>query len=131
MERSARSNRPRGGGISDVVFQILLSLTDEERHGYGIIKEVASRSGGQIIIRPGSLYRAVSRLLADGLIEESETRPDPEEDDERRRYYRLTAEGRSVARREARRLEGIVRSAYAKALIDPDHGLVGREGTNE
>lgn len=131
MAGSEGSTRPRGGPISDIVFQILLSLTDEERHGYGIIKEVAGRTGGQIVIRPGSLYRAVSRLLVDGLIEESVARPDPEEDDERRRYYRLTAEGLRVARREARRLEGVVQSAYAKALINPHSGVVGGEGTNE
>ena len=106
--------------LSGVTFQILLSLTDKERHGYGIMKEVSARTDGHIVIRPGTLYRAVSRLLADHLIEESEVRPDPEEDDDRRRYYRLTALGRRAAQLEAKRLEGIVRSAYAKALIDPE-----------
>ena len=109
---------PRSG----VVFQILLSLTDQERHGYGIMKEVFSRTDGHLVIRPGTLYRAISRLLANGLIVESEVRPDPEEDDDRRRYYRLAPLGRRAAQTEARRLEGIVRSAYAKALIDPEVG---------
>ena len=113
------------GPLSDVVLQILLSLTDQDRHGYGIIKEVEARTGGRVVIRPGSLYRAVSRLLQDGWIAESDVRPDPEEDDERRRYYGLTALGRAAAQAEARRLEGIVRSAYAKALIDPQTGLEG------
>ncbi len=106
--------------LSGVTFQILLSLTDQERHGYGIMKEVSTRTDGHIVIRPGTLYRAVSRLLEDRLIEESEVRPDPEEDDDRRRYYRLTPLGRRAAQLEAKRMECMVRSAYAKALIDPE-----------
>ena len=104
--------------LTPVVFQILLALTDQERHGYGIMKEVSDRTDGSVTIRPGTLYRAVSRLLTDRLIEESETRPDPEEDDERRRYYRLMALGRQVAEAEARRMEVILRSAYSKSLLD-------------
>ena len=105
--------------LSGVVFQILLSLSDQERHGYGIMKEVSSRTDGHFVIRPGTLYRAVSRLLTDRLVEESDVRPAPDEDDDRRRYYRLTPLGRRAAQVEARRLEGIVQSAYAKSLIDP------------
>ena len=104
--------------LTPVVFQILLALTDQERHGYGIMKEVSDRTDGSVTIRPGTLYRAVSRLLTDRLIEESETRPDPEEDDERRRYYRLMAFGRQVAEAEARRMEVILHSAYSKSLLD-------------
>ena len=104
--------------LTPVVFQILLALTDQERHGYGIMKEVSERTGGAVTLRPGTLYRAVSRLLLDRLIEESDWRPDPEEDDERRRYYRLVSLGRQVAEAEARRMEVILHSAYSKALID-------------
>ena len=104
--------------LTPVVFQILLALTDQERHGYGIMKEVSDRTAGAVIIRPGTLYRAVSRLLKDRLIEESDQRPDPDEDDERRRYYRLASLGRRVAEAEARRMEIMLDSAYAKALID-------------
>ena len=119
IERDSSGGQP-ASPLSGVVFQILLSLTDQERHGYGIMKEVSSRTGGHVVIRPGTLYRAVSRLLADRLVEESDVRPDPEEDDDRRRYYRLTPAGRRAAQIEARRLEGIVQSAYAKALIAPE-----------
>ncbi len=104
--------------LTPVVFQILLALTDQERHGYGIMKEVSDRTDGSVTIRPGTLYRAVSRLLTDQLIEESENRPDPAEDDERRRYYRLMAFGRQVAEAEARRMEVMLHSAYSKALLD-------------
>ena len=119
IDRNDAGTQP-SSPLSGVVFQILLSLTDHDRHGYGIMKEVSIRTTGDVILRPGTLYRAVSRLLADGLIEESEVRPDPEEDDDRRRYYRMTSLGRRAAQFEARRLEGIVRSAYGKALIEPE-----------
>jgi DNA-binding PadR family transcriptional regulator len=103
--------------LTPAVFQILLALADNERHGYGIMQEVALRTGGATRLGPGTLYRSIKRLLADGLIGESDERPDPALDDERRRYYRLTPFGRSVARAEARRLDAVVRAARRKRLI--------------
>jgi len=101
--------------LTPVVFEILLSLAGEERHGYSIIREVGSRTGSPL--RPGTLYRALGRLLDDGLVEELDERPDPGLDDERRRYYRMTALGRDVARAEARRLHDQVAHARARSLL--------------
>ena len=98
-------------------FQILLALTDEERHGYGIKREVADRTGGDVQLGPGTLYGSIKRMVASGLIEESDERPDPEMDDERRRYYRITPLGKQVAVAEARRMERLVGIARAKRLI--------------
>jgi len=98
-------------------FQILLALTDEERHGYGIKREVADRTGGDVQLGPGTLYGSIKRMVASGLIEESDERPDPEMDDERRRYYRITSLGKRVAIAEARRMERLVGIARAKRLI--------------
>ena len=103
--------------LSPAVFDILLALCDEERHGYGIMQEVERRSGGQTQLRPGTLYRAVARLVDEGLIEESDERPAPDLDDERRRYYRLTELGRKVVVVEARRLAGLLRAARAKKVL--------------
>ena len=98
-------------------FQILLALTDEERHGYGIKREVADRTGGDVQLGPGTLYGSIKRMVASGLIQESDERPDPEMDDERRRYYRITPLGKQVAVAEARRMERLVGIARAKRLI--------------
>ena len=103
--------------LTPAVFDILLALWDGEWHGYGIMQEVRKESDGQVVLLPGTLYRALSRLLEAGLVEESEERPDPELDDERRRYYRLTALGRRVLKAEAARLEQQVNAARAKRLI--------------
>ncbi len=103
--------------LTPAVFQILLVLTDGERHGYAIMKEVEANTRGQMRLGPGTLYRSIKRMLGDGLIEECDERPDPELDDERRRYYRLTALGRRVAAAEAERLAGLVRLAQAKRLL--------------
>ena len=101
--------------LTHLSFQILLVLADEDRHGYGIIKEVARRTDGAIRPATGTLYAAVQRLMDDGVIEESPWRPDaPEEDDERRRYYRLTDFGRAVARAETARLAGVLAVAQDK-----------------
>jgi DNA-binding MarR family transcriptional regulator len=75
-------------------FQILLALADEERHGYAIMREVATRTDGDVQLGPGTLYGAIKRMVSSRLIEESDERPDPDLDDERRRYYRITALGR-------------------------------------
>ena len=100
-------------------FQILLALVDEERHGYAIMKEVADRSDGAVRLGPGTLYGTLKRLLEAGLVEEGGERADPELEDERRRYYRITKLGTAVARAEAQRLESLVRSARRKKLIGP------------
>jgi DNA-binding PadR family transcriptional regulator len=98
-------------------FQILLALADDERHGYAIKREVADRTGGDVQLGPGTLYGSIKRMVASGLIEESDERPDPQLDDERRRYYRITSLGRQVAVAEARRMERLVRIARTKRLL--------------
>lgn len=103
--------------LSPAVFEILLALSDDERHGYAIMQEVEKRSGGDTRLRPGTLYRAIARLVDDELIEESGERPSRDQDDERRRYYRLTDLGRKVAEAEARRLSGLIRDARAKKVL--------------
>ena len=97
--------------LSPVVFEILLALALEDRHGYTILQEVERRTEGGIVLHPGTLYRALSRLLDSGLVDEIEERPDPALDDERRRYYRLTTFGRKVVAAEVARLDDMVRAA--------------------
>src|SRR5437899_1716163 len=96
--------------LTAVVFEILLALADGERHGYDVMQDVEQRTGGRIVLHAGTLYRALSRLLEQGLIEELDERPD-RDGDERRRYYRLTTLGRAVARAEAARLASQVSAA--------------------
>lgn len=103
--------------LSSAAFQILLALTEGERHGYGIMQETALSSDGKVNLGPGTLYRSIRNLLIDGLIEESDERPAPELDDERRHYYRLTPFGLHVARAEAERLAALVRLAQSKQLL--------------
>jgi len=103
--------------LTPAVFHILLALADGERHGYGVIKEVDARTEGKVRMGPGTLYGSIKRMLEEGMIEESGERPDPELDDERRRYYRLTKFGRRVAVAEAERLSRLVASARAKRLL--------------
>lgn len=110
--------------LTPAVFHILLALADGERHGYGIMQEIAARTNGTMRMGPGTLYGSIKRMLADGLIEASEERPDPEADDERRRYYRLTNFGQRVAQAEAQRLEQIVRLAHTKKIL-PDAEALG------
>ena len=98
--------------LTPVAFEILLSLGEEDRHGYHIMQAVERRTDGRITLHAGTLYRALARLVDVGLIEELDERPDPATDD-RRRYYRLTDFGRQVARAEAARLESQVRAARA------------------
>ena len=103
--------------LTPAVFQILLALADGEKHGYGILLELSSLSGAVIKLGPGTVYGTIYRMVADGLIEESDSRPSPEQDDQRRRYYRLTGLGRRIARAESARLEELVRTARTKRLI--------------
>jgi DNA-binding PadR family transcriptional regulator len=100
--------------LTPPVFHILLALADEERHGYGIMQDVARQTNDALLLGPGTLYGCVKRMLAAGLVEESDERPDLELDDERRRYYRMTALGRDTVRAEASRLAGAVSAAKAK-----------------
>jgi DNA-binding PadR family transcriptional regulator len=97
-------------------FHILLALSDEDRHGYAIILDVAERTSGRLRLSAGTLYRSIQRMLEDGLIVEVRERPAPELDDERRRYYRLTPFGRAVARAEAQRLSDLLKLARAAGL---------------
>jgi len=97
-------------------FHILVALADEDRHGYAIIQDVAARTDGSIRLSPGTLYRSIQRMLEDGLIVETDERPSPEDDDERRRYYRLTTLGTAVAQAETARLMDLVRMARARGL---------------
>src|SRR5512147_429032 len=100
--------------LTPVAFEIVLALADGERHGYSILQEIESRSGGAVSLHAGTLYRALARLLESSLIEELAEPPDSANADERRRYYRLTARGIAVARAEASRLEGQVAAARAR-----------------
>jgi DNA-binding PadR family transcriptional regulator len=98
-------------------FHILVSLADRDRHGYAVMQDVLERTDGALRLSPSSLYAAIRRLLEQALIEELAERPDPSQDDERRRYYRLTRLGRAVAMAEARRLDRLLRDARATGLL--------------
>jgi DNA-binding PadR family transcriptional regulator len=103
--------------LTQAVFHILLSLADGEKHGYGIMQEVAARTSGSFRMGPGTLYGTLKRMLEARLVEESGERRDPALDDQRRRYYRLTRQGRRAAASEAERLDALVRAARAKSLL--------------
>jgi DNA-binding PadR family transcriptional regulator len=103
--------------LTPAVFQILLALAGSDRHGYGIMQEVAEATKGQMRLGPGTLYRSIRQMLEVGLIAEADERPDPALDDERRRYYRLTGFGQRAASAEALRLAALVAQARAKHLL--------------
>jgi DNA-binding PadR family transcriptional regulator len=103
--------------LTPAVFQILLALSDQERHGYGIMQEVKHQTRGRLKPGPGTLYGCLNRMLEAGLVEESDERPDPELDDQRRKYYRVTDLGRRVSRLEAECLEEAVQAARLKRLL--------------
>jgi DNA-binding PadR family transcriptional regulator len=115
--------------LTPAVLNILLALADGERHGYGIMREVEGRTGGEVRLGPGTLYGSIKRMLTDGLIEESDERPDPEMDDQRRRHYRITDFGRRVAGAEAERLVGLVSTALRKNLLRGPRPQPFPEGT--
>lgn len=102
--------------LPPAVFHILIVLADDDQHGYAIIQAISERTEGRVRIGAGTLYRSLHRMLEDGLVVELDERPAPEEDDERRRYYRITAFGRKVARAEAQRLADLVRLARTSGL---------------
>jgi DNA-binding PadR family transcriptional regulator len=115
--------------LRSVEFHILLALAADERHGYAILQEIEQSTGGEVRLEPGTLYRALHRMLRDGWVAESTRRPAsradgrsalPKHDDERRRYYRLTPLGRRVATAEADRLSRLVSLARANRLLS--HG---------
>jgi len=105
--------------LPEATFHILLALSEEDRHGYGIIQDVAASTNGELKLSAGTLYRSIQRMLEHGLLIETRNRPAPEDDDERRRYYRITQFGRDVAKAEAQRLMQLVRlarkSGFARA----------------
>jgi|ERR1041385_2397114 DNA-binding PadR family transcriptional regulator len=103
--------------LTPAVFYVLLALVDDERHGYAIMQEVVESTEGRIKMGPGTLYGTIKRLLEARMIEESEERPDPQLDDARRRYYRLTALGQRTVRAEALRYAAMVEVARRKRLI--------------
>jgi DNA-binding PadR family transcriptional regulator len=103
--------------LTPTVFDILLALADGEKHGYAILLAVNGTSTSFVVLRAGTLYRALSRLLEQGLVEELSRRPSPPDDDERRRYYRITAFGRRVLKAEVARLQQQVLGARAKNLF--------------
>jgi len=102
--------------LPNAAFHILLAVADEDRHGYAIILDVAARTGGQLKLSPGTLYRSIQRMLEQGLLVEPRQRPAPELDDERRRYYRITPYGRAVAEAESQRMAQLVRMARARGF---------------
>jgi DNA-binding PadR family transcriptional regulator len=102
--------------LPPATFHILMALADEDRHGYAVIQEVAARTGGRLKLSAGTLYRSIQRMLEQGLIVEPRERPMPKDDDERRRYYRLTPFGRRVAEAEIRRLGELMKIARGVGL---------------
>jgi DNA-binding PadR family transcriptional regulator len=113
--------------LTPAVFHILLALADGESHGYGIIQDVERFTNGETRLGPGTLYRSIQRMLVDGLIEELAIALHGETDEDRRRYYRLTARGLAVAKREAERLADLVDAARHRDLLTPRPGQ-GRIG---
>jgi DNA-binding PadR family transcriptional regulator len=110
-------NNQAGEPLTPAVFHILLALADGEKHGYGIMKDVEIQTEGRLRMGPGTLYGSIKRMLAAGLIRESDEREDPRLGDERRRYYRLTARGQGVAVTESLRLEQAVSIARQKHVL--------------
>lgn len=102
--------------LPPAAFHILMAVADEDRHGYAIIQDVAARTGGELKLSAGTLYRSIQRMLEQGLLVEAQERPAPELDDERRRYYRITAFGAATARAEVKRLNQLVKLARARGF---------------
>ena len=103
--------------LTQAVFHILLALANGEKHGYAVMQDVEANSHAQFKLGPATLYSSIKRMLAAGLIEETEDRPDPELDDQRRRYYRLTGLGNRVLAAETRRLADLVSLAKARGAL--------------
>ena len=103
--------------LPTATFHILLAIAKGDKHGYAIIQDVERRTGGELRLSAGTLYRSIQRMLEQGLLRETRDRPVPELDDERRRYYRITPFGQAVARAEAGRMADLVRMARAQGLV--------------
>ena len=114
--------------LTPAVFNIMLALADGERHGYSIMQEISKQTQGSLKIGPTTLYRSIKHMLEDGLIVESDERPDPALDDERRRYYRLTSLGQHVAAAEIRRLEQTLAVAHSKPFLNSARNSVEMKG---
>jgi DNA-binding PadR family transcriptional regulator len=102
--------------LPSATFHILMAVAEEDRHGYAIIQDVAARTGGELKLSAGTLYRSIQRMLEQGLVVETQERPAPELDDERRRYYRITPLGAAVAKAEATRMAKLVKWARGLGL---------------
>src|ERR1700688_1422814 len=107
--------------LPSAAFQILLSLADEDLHGYGIVRQIAEQTAGRMRLGPGTLYSSIRALLEEALIEEVDLRADEKLGQERRRYYRLTTSGRKLARAEAERLADLLRVARARKILRGDY----------
>ena len=103
--------------LTPAMFNVLLALADGDKHGYAMLKEVSEQTNGEVQLSTGTLYGIIKRLLSDGLITEVRNRPASSNEDQRRRYYRLTAVGREVAVVETRRMESLIARARSKRLI--------------
>ena len=112
--------------LTPAVFHILLALSDQDRHGYGIMLEVAERTNQQVRMGPGTLYGTLKRMLEGNLVEECDERIDPDLSDERRKYYRITRQGRRAVSAEAERLQALVRMARAKSVFRTAYARAGR-----
>lgn len=123
MANAARRDPQGYLPLSPMVLHVLLALVDGDKHGYAMIKEVRRRTSGEVELGASSLYGVLKRLSDDGLVEETDERPDPALDDERRRYYRLSRFGRNVVIAEMKRLESLIHQARAKRLVW--HGAKG------
>ena len=107
--------------LPSAAFHILLALADKDRHGYGIMQQVAEQTDGRVKLGPGTLYGSIKTLLEEGVISEVGDRSDPDRGSERRRYYRLTGAGRKLAKAEAARMAEMLRIARSKRLLrDPN-----------
>src|SRR3954453_10023108 len=110
MDRVAKDAKP-ASPLPPAVFHLLLALRDGEQHGYALMQRVEELTDGSVRMGPGTLYGAIKRMLADGLIEETDERPDPALDDQRRRYYRITGTGERACAVEVQRMETLLRNA--------------------
>jgi DNA-binding PadR family transcriptional regulator len=114
---TAQNNTDPYGPLTPAMFHVLLALAGDDLHGYAILKEVELRTGGKVRLSTGTLYGIIKRLLNDGLILELRSRPAESDDDERRRYYRLTPQGRQVAAEEAERMDEVLSIARSRNLL--------------
>ena len=100
-----------------LVFDFLLLFNEDDRHGYGLLKEIARQTEGHVTLDPANLYRSIKRMIRTGLVEQSGRKPAPESNNERRRYYAITVFGREVLKAEAERLDKLMVTARARKLI--------------